>query len=336
MRGLRRIGWSLVVLLYLALLVVVSKWDAWLKWFPDDLLLLIPGILVLAFRAFYELLFGEQSDEGLGEDRGDPNAWLILVSLFIWIFTLFWLHLRLEEGGTQDLTFFLPDLTVPFFVPVFGFLGALIFMIDLFRRGRKGINVSSEFAMRLVLGPYVAMVIVIFFKETFKFIQLSDVKTQAALAFFSGFLVVLVLQNLAERGNEVLGRWRERYRYEPSEIARKFKLDRDDDLKLKGANLKYLAQLRSLQPMDLRTRGRQAGFGDEFLQELQRLLQPSTLRSQLSEQMWNVLNQHGVTTLMDVALLTRERIQQICDTVALDEEVLLKFHEDCKKFVMDS
>jgi hypothetical protein len=83
-----------------------------------------------------------------------------------------------------------------------------------------------------VLAPYVAIVIVIFFGGTFTFIQLTNLESQAALAFFSGFLVVLFLQGLTERGNELLGQWRSDNRYESSEIARKFGLDREEDLKL--------------------------------------------------------------------------------------------------------
>ena len=41
--------------------------------------------------------------------------------------------------------------------------------------------------MRLVLAPYVAIIIVIFFGGTFTFIQLTNLQAQAALAFFSGF-----------------------------------------------------------------------------------------------------------------------------------------------------
>src|SRR5712691_4732093 len=81
-------------------------------------------------------------------------------------------------------------------------------------RGDSRFNTFRELAMRVVLAPYVAMIIVIFFGGTFTFIQLTTLESQAALAFFSGFLVVLFLQGLTERGNELLGQWRSSNRYD--------------------------------------------------------------------------------------------------------------------------
>ena len=79
----------------------------------------------------------------------------------------------------------------------------------------------------------------------------TKLETQATVAFFSGFLVVLVLQMLTEKGNEILGQWRSKSRYEPSELAVRFHLDTADDLKLREINLKYLEQFRSLPEDEL-------------------------------------------------------------------------------------
>lgn len=189
--------------------------------------------------------------------------------------------------------------------------------------------------MRLVLAPYVAIVIVIFFGGTFTFIQLTNLQAQAALAFFSGFLVVLFLQGLTERGNEVLGQWRSDNRYEPSEIARRFNLDREEDLKLRKANLKYLAQLQALPEGDLRVLGRQTDLGEGFLVALQRRLSPEHLQACLGQETWAKLNQEGVRTVWDVALLTPERLEQISKNQHIDHDVLTRFHEECQAFVKD-
>jgi hypothetical protein len=309
---------------------------------PVGLLLLIPGIVVLASRAAVDLVWGTRAERSLGrrskpklaaEAPLDPNAWLAIASLASWgvMFCVLWLWMRQEK--VESLTFFDTGLSFSLFIPACGFLGALVFVIDLFQRGRQEVNAFREFAMRLVLAPYVAIIIVIFFGGTFTFIQLTNLQAQAALAFFSGFLVVLFLQGLTERGNEVLGQWRSDNRYEPSEIARRFDLEREEDLKLRKANLKYLAQLQALPEADLRVLGRQTDLGEGFLVALQRRVSPERLHACLGQETWATLSQEGVRTVWDVALLTPERLEQIAKNHHLDHDVWTKFHEACQAFV---
>jgi hypothetical protein len=311
---------------------------------PVGLLLLIPGIVVLASWAAVDLMWGKKAERSLGRLRKpkfaaeaplDPNAWLAIASLASWgvMFLVLWLWMQREE--IESLTFFDTGLSFSLFVPACGFLGALVFVIDLFQRGRQEVNAFREFAMRLVLAPYVAIVIVIFFGGTFAFIQLTNLQAQAALAFFSGFLVVLFLQGLTERGNEVLGQWRSNNRYEPSEIARRFHLDREEDLKLRKANLKYLAQLQALPEADLRVLGRQTDLGEGFLVALQRRLNPEHLHACLGQETWAKLNQEGVWTVWDVALLTPERVEWISKNQHLDHDMLTRFHKKYQTFVKD-
>jgi len=311
---------------------------------PVGLLLLIPGIVVLASWVAVDLAWGKRADRALGRRREptlaaeellDPNAWLAIASLASWgvMFVVLWLWMR--QAKVESLTFFDTGLSFSLFVPACGFLGALVFVIDLFQRGRQEVNAFREFAMRLVLAPYVAIIIVVFFGGTFTFIQLTNLQAQAALAFFSGFLVVLFLQGLTEKGNEVLGQWRSDNRYEPSEIARRFKLDREEDLKLRKANLKYLAQLQALPEGDLRVLGRQTDLGEGFLVALQRRLSPEHVHACLGQETWAKLNQEGVRTVWDVALLTPERLEQISKNQHIDHEVLTRFHEECQAFVRD-
>ncbi len=227
------------------------------------------------------------------------------------------------------LTFFHPDLEFHLFVPIFGFIGAMIFVIDLFQ-GREEIERSGEFALRLVLGPYVATVSVLLFQESVTFVDISNtLKAQAALAFLSGFLVTLFLQGLTERGNEILGHWRERFRYEQSQIAEKFDLDREDDLNLRTkASLKYLRQLRTLPDSELEGKSRQAGIGEEFMRTMRRQLREEHLRARLGKETWAKLEAEGVRTVRDVALLTDARIKEIADNQSLDPEALRTFHKE--------
>jgi hypothetical protein len=312
---------------------------------PGGLLLLIPGVVVLASWAAVGLAWGNRADRPLGRRREptlaagahpDPNAWLAIASLASWGVVLVVLWLWMRQAKIETLTFFDTGLSFSLFVPACGFLGALVFVIDLFQRGRQEVNAFREFAMRLVLAPYVAIIIVIFFGGTFTFIQPTNLQAQAALAFFSGLLVVLFLQGLTERGNEVLGQWRSDNRYEPSEIASRFDLDREEDLKLRKANLKYLAQLQALPEADLRVLGRQTDLGEGFLVALQRRVSPERLRACLGPETWAALNREGVRTVWDVALLTPERLEQLSKHHHLDHEVLTRFHGECQTFAKGS
>jgi len=116
----------------------------------------------------------------------------------------------------------------------------------------------------------VAIVTVILFGGAFQIIDLTKLGSQATAAFFSGFLVVLALQTLAEKGNEILGQWRATSRYEPSEIARQFNLHMEEDVKLQKAHLKYLEQLWALSKDELRTMAIHTELGEAFLAGLQK------------------------------------------------------------------
>lgn len=328
-------------------------------WFPPGLILLMPAFVVLGYRAYYELRVGEPTHAGndkpgerqegqvagTGEaatgsapqedeadrtkTRKDPNAIMIIVALLVWLATFLALHL--SQGNTDSLPFFHTALSVPLYVPVMGFLGSVIFVADLFRSGREDFSRSKEFAMRLVLGPYVAIVMVML-TDNFGLInqQGTAVASRATLAFFSGFLVVLALQALSERGNELLGRWRAQYRYEPSELAKAFDLPREMDLQLRGVALQKLRQLRTLAPESLRERAKLAGLDLDFLRTLQKETGLVLTRRQLSEQTWNRLKKHGVETVRDLALLETRTVEEIAEREALDKQALKTFQAACR------
>lgn len=79
----------------------------------------------------------------------------------------------------------------------------------------------------------------------------TSVKT-AAVAFFSGLLVVYAFQMIVEMGQEFFGNLRRKVRYEPSEIAEKYKLAKDDDFKLKLAGITHLFQLKLYEEKELK------------------------------------------------------------------------------------
>ena len=239
------------------------------------LVLLLPGIAVLGFRSISESLSAKSAtpDPATKKEAVDLNPSLIIVSLASWVIAFLGLWAISFLTESTDVAIFGSDLKFRAFVPFFGFLGAMVFVLDLFR-GKKT-NQGTEFALRLVMGPYVAIVMVLFFdRENIQFINLEDSsKAQAAVAFLSGFLVVLFLQAITEKGNEFLGRSREASRYSPSEIAKRFELEVSDDQRLKrDANLKYLAQLRTMSDEVLKEKGRQAGLGEGVLVEFKKQL----------------------------------------------------------------
>ncbi|KPK91628.1 MAG: hypothetical protein AMJ94_06895 [Deltaproteobacteria bacterium SM23_61] len=322
-------------LVFLAGLIVLSIWGTWVYTLPDPILLLMPGVLVLGFRAIYALLGEDDFQKPQGGCK-ETNGLLILISIIAWSFAFYWLF----KKGTGEIVLFSvgkevgqKDFTVPLFVPFFGFFGALLFVIDLFRSGvGRDIDPYREFALRLVLGPYVAIVIVAF-TETFEFIKFSDAMgARIVLAFFSGFLVVLALQRLTEWGNEVLGNWRAEGRYEPTELARHFRLSREDDQKLKKMGLIFPNQLQNLQANQLNQLEAQSGLGPGILGELQKRLQREAAEELLGS-MQDRLEKHKIRNILELALLPANKIAEIADKENLNGELLQKLHSKCIKLV---
>jgi len=301
------------------------------------LVLPLPGIVVLGSRSALEgwqRHARSQSQNASTQEEGpDFDLPLIPVCLGSWLVTFLILWYLSSLTGSTTLAILDSDLTFRPFVPFFGLLGAMIFVIDLFR-GKKAAGFGTEFALRLVLGPYVAIVMVVLFEDNFRFVDVTGAKAQAALAFFSGFLVVLFLQAITERGNELLGRWREGARYQPSEIAAKFGLDIRDDLKLtQEARLRYLAQLRTLSDGILKEKGREAGLGDGLLVEFKKRLEEERLEGMLGDEAWKKLSNEGLRTAKDVAALTQERLDEVSGKQGVSLDMLNALRRDYQKLV---
>ena len=302
------------------------------------LLLLLPGVVVLTARSALERR--EEHNRSvtkaatMEKEEKDFNVLLIPLCLACWIATFLTFWLVSWWTGSSSLPIFDRDLTFRPFVPLFGLIGSMVFVIDLFR-GKKAAGFGTEFALRLVLGPYVVIVMVVLFQDNFKFVDVTGPKAQAALAFFSGFLVVFFLQGITERGNELLGRWREGFRYEPSEIAAKFKqLRMQDDLRLRqNANLKYLAELRTLPDDMLKDKSKEAGLGEGMLLELKRKLELEHLQATLGEQAWKKLGEVGIETVNDVAALAQQRLVEISEQQGVSQEALDALRKDYQALV---
>jgi hypothetical protein len=299
-------------------------------WFPFGLLLLIPAVVVLGLRAGLDWWWKQSADE----HSKDAGPILIFASLVVWGATFLLLWFALRDKTSNSLHFFHPGLSFSLAVPVFGFLGSLLFVIDVFLKGKQAADTSMEFVLRLVLGPYVAIVMVVLFSNTFNFIQVSNhLEAQATVAFFSGFLVTLVLQSLSEKGNELLGQWRSASRYEPTEIARTFNLAMEEDLKLKKVNLKYLDQLRILTTEDLVQMAKQTDLGEGFLLGLKNQALLETLKARIGAEVWKKLGEEGISNVWDLAPLTPARIQVLSQKHDIDLAVLTRYSDEAKELL---
>ena len=105
----------------------------------------------------------------------------------------------------------------------------------------------------------------------------------------------------------------------------------EEDVRLQKAHLKYLEQLRALTKDELRTMAIHTELGEAFLVGLQKRLQEQDLLARLGVETWAKLNQEGIRTIGDAALLSPERIQQVATTQQIDREALAAFSEACKK-----
>ena len=264
-----------------------------------------------------------------------------MIILGTWLF-VFW---QLQDQIWDDVAFFSPKLTFPFFVPAFGLLGSMTFVVDVFRRGTNDpeVDVAKEFAWRLLLGPYVAIVMVLFFADYFDSMDVTGLVgvgpygKLAALAFFSGFLVVLVLQWLTEMFNTWLDKLRHTTRYKPSQLAISLGLDKEDDLKLRSVGFKDIDQFRDLAidtDTKLQELVRRTSLEDHFLRPLVAKCQRLDLISSLGPLAWSKLReQKNITTIADVAVLTTEETEVVASDVGIDKERLSKFRDKCRKFL---
>lgn len=112
-------------------------------------LLMIPGLLGLLFASIKDYWDNvERKRQNLKEEDIPKNHFsFAFLNSLTWIFTLVLLALL----GIKELHFFDQKLKFGFSVPILGFLGAMLFVLDMFRKGRKDIQRGKEFAIRIIM-----------------------------------------------------------------------------------------------------------------------------------------------------------------------------------------
>jgi hypothetical protein len=245
------------------------------------------------------------------EDRG--RFLVALMNGTIWGITLFLLALLGQQGalGIYQIRLFNPGLAFELYVPFLGLVGASLYVFDLFRRGPEEISKGEEFGMRLIMAPYVAIVMVVLFGKDLGVINLASPVSRGILAFFSGLLVVVALQGLTEKGQEVLGEWRNKSRYKPSEIAEIGGFSKEDDLKMRQAGFRYMNQVLERDESALREELKKVGLDENLAPILLRMAEKDRFRKRMGELVRNRLKKIGVETIDDFAHLDDAVLEQI-------------------------
>jgi hypothetical protein len=241
----------------------------------------------------------------------------------------------LSEPYSKGIYFFDPEFKFDFYVPILGFIGALLYVLDLCRRGREDIPRGTEFGMRIVMGPYVAIVMVLLFGNNLQFVDLESPIAKGTVAFFSGLLVVIALQGLIERGNEWLGRWRRKSRYEPSDVAKKFGLTEEEDLRLRKAGILHLPQLREGDERELKIEAEKAGFDENLIVDFKkRLMKQQDLRELVGDSVTARLEDISIETIREFSQLTDRPLKEVAEPrPSLDVERIKVLRDEARKLV---
>jgi hypothetical protein len=259
---------------------------------------------------------GQEAGGGgsVSKSQSDTNKFDVAVANgLIWLITmgfLAWMG-SLGSHGVYKLQLFHPSLSFDFYVPILGFIGSLLYVLDLFRRSGKDFPKGTEFGMRLIMGPYVAIVMVVLFGNDLGLVDLTSPIAKGTIALFSGLLVVVALQGLTEKGNELLGQWRQKSRYEKSEIAERFGLSEEEDLTLRKAGLRLLAYLRERDDEALKADVRRVGFDENLAASLKKQLEKEQLEKAIGGLAWERLKGMHVNTVEDLANVERAVLEEI-------------------------
>jgi len=302
--------------------------------------LLIPGIFgllcaTLRDRYYRKKRDASQKSDAVGEARSENKFLMALCNATVWIITLLLLALL----GFRELHFFSSDLKFEFYVPILGFLGALLYMFHMFHKGEEKIPKGKEFGMRILLAPYVAIVVVVLFGRDLGLVSLDNTAGRGTLAFFSGLLVIAFLQQIIEKGQEKLGRWREASRYEASEIAKEFKLNLEEDMKLQKSDLRYLVQLEQYSEEQLREKARKIGFDEHLLVGLKKKYPEVRLKNKIGGLVWGKLEKIGVSQIEDFAQLSDQALDELNDGEAkpkIDVTILKNLRDRAREICLPS
>lgn len=262
------------------------------------------------------------------------RIWVALLNGLAWtvVLVIIWWKAVLPHK-VYMMQLFSPNLTFDFYVPLLGFLGALLYVFDVFRAKDNDRFKGREFGMRIVMAPYVAIVVVALFGKDFAFMDLRSHTGQGALAFVSGLLVVAFLQGIMERTNEFLGRWRKNWmNYKPSPLATKFDLSDEEDLVFRSAGIRLPEQLLSREESELTAAGKNSDFDAGLALALKRRLEYERLGEKIGEVVWGRLAADGVRTVDAFGALQDVALKKVADMEPkLEVSVLKKLREAAKK-----
>ena len=262
------------------------------------------------------------------------RIWVALLNGLTWtvVLVIIWWKAVLPHN-VYMMQLFSPNLTFDFYVPLLGFLGALLYVFDVFRAKDNDRFKGREFGMRIVMAPYVAIVVVALFGKDFEFMDLTSHTGQGALAFVSGLLVVAFLQGIMERTNEFLGRWRKNWmNYKPSPLATKFDLSDEEDLVFRSAGIRLPEQLLSREESELTAAGKNSDFDAGLALALKRRLEYERLGEKIGEVVWGRLAADGVRTVDAFGALQDVALQKVADMEPkLEVSVLKELREAAKK-----
>ena len=262
------------------------------------------------------------------------RIWVALLNGLTWtvvLVVIWWKAVLPHNVYTMQL--FSPNLTFDFYVPLLGFLGALLYVFDVFRAKDNDRFKGREFGMRIVMAPYVAIVVVALLGKDFKFMNLTSHTGQGTLAFMSGLLVVAFLQGIMERTNEFLGRWRKNWmNYKPSPLATKFDLSDEEDLVFRSAGIRLPEQLLSREESELTAAGKNSDFDAGLALALKRRLEYERLGEKIGEVVWKRLAADGVRTVDAFGALQDVALQKAADMEPkLEVSVLKELREAARK-----
>jgi hypothetical protein len=299
------------------------------------LLLLVPGVCGLLIAWCKECFSKNRNANQAIQDR-------LLVALFngvVWAGVLAWMwHGAAAPRGITKVQFFHSSLTFEFFVPLLGYFGSLLYVFDLFRGKDSDKFKEKEFGMRMVMGPYVAIIMVALFGKDLTFIDLESYTGQGTLAFLSGLIVVVAFQGLIERANEMLGKWRrESSPYVASPLAEKFHLSEDEDNELRKIALNHPEQLPMWSDEELSKKVADIEFDEHFILSMKRSVESDELRKHIGDLIWDRLKPAKVTTIQDFATLSNEEIQNIAkERPELSDERMIELKDKVIEFLKNN
>lgn len=306
---------------------------------PWVLLILVPGAIALILAAIKEEVnkyrkrvksdssysnpsSGETGEQQPDEEEHEKETQLenrFFVAAFngvVWLIVLtMWAYRApVDTEGQYKLYLLHPGLSFEIYIPILGFIGALLYVLDLYRKGREDIPKGTEFGMRVVMGPYIAIVMVVLFGRNLSFVDFANPAARALIAFFSGLLVVLFFQGIIERAQEFLGSWRRESRYVPTEIAKKFGLTVEEDKLLMKAGIRHFSQLRDTAEDKLREEVKKVGFDENLAASLKKKLEEEQLKNNIGQRVWKALGNINVKNLGDFSHVTDNALQDLVNT----------------------